>query len=65
MRRLAANALTCYPAHLLTCPVMLFLLRYGDMRKTIGFKMRDMWYNLGESAAAAAAALMQLAAAVE
>lgn len=27
---------------------MLPLLRYGDMRKTIGFKMKDMWYNLGE-----------------
>nr|XP_046242635.1 dedicator of cytokinesis protein 5 isoform X3 [Scatophagus argus] len=23
------------------------LNKYGDMRKTIGFKMRDMWYNLG------------------
>lgn len=22
--------------------------RYGDMRKEIGFKIRDMWYNLGE-----------------
>ncbi|XP_041956081.1 dedicator of cytokinesis protein 5 isoform X1 [Alosa sapidissima] len=21
--------------------------RYGDMRKNLGFKMRDMWYNLG------------------
>ncbi|NXQ40013.1 DOCK5 protein, partial [Catharus fuscescens] len=21
--------------------------RYGDMRKEIGFKIRDMWYNLG------------------
>lgn len=29
----------------------MLLLRYGDMRKTIGFRMRDMWYNLGESAA--------------
>lgn len=25
--------------------------RYGDMRKTFGFKMRDMWYNLGEHSA--------------
>uniref|UniRef100_A0AAX7UGF0 Dedicator of cytokinesis 5 n=1 Tax=Astatotilapia calliptera TaxID=8154 RepID=A0AAX7UGF0_ASTCA len=23
------------------------LNKYGDMRKTIGFKIRDMWYNLG------------------
>uniref|UniRef100_A0A3Q3WAR4 Uncharacterized protein n=1 Tax=Mola mola TaxID=94237 RepID=A0A3Q3WAR4_MOLML len=23
------------------------LNKYGDMRKTIGFKLRDMWYNLG------------------
>ncbi|RXN09539.1 dedicator of cytokinesis protein 5-like [Labeo rohita] len=23
-------------------------LRYGDMRKSIGFKLRDMWYNLGQ-----------------
>ncbi|XP_071338354.1 dedicator of cytokinesis protein 5 isoform X2 [Trachinotus anak] len=23
------------------------LNKYGDMRKAIGFKMRDMWYNLG------------------
>ncbi|XP_075881740.1 dedicator of cytokinesis protein 5 [Nelusetta ayraudi] len=23
------------------------LNKYGDMRKTIGFQMRDMWYNLG------------------
>ncbi|NXQ26470.1 DOCK5 protein, partial [Alaudala cheleensis] len=22
--------------------------KYGDMRKEIGFKIRDMWYNLGE-----------------
>lgn len=27
-----------------------FCCRYGDMRKTIGFKIRDMWYNLGECA---------------
>lgn len=25
-----------------------FYCRYGDMRKEIGFKIRDMWYNLGE-----------------
>ncbi|XP_038560596.1 dedicator of cytokinesis protein 5 isoform X2 [Micropterus salmoides] len=24
------------------------LNKYGDMRKTIGFKIRDMWYNLGQ-----------------
>lgn len=24
------------------------LPRYGDMRKEIGFRIRDMWYNLGE-----------------
>ncbi|KAM7391671.1 hypothetical protein PAMP_022339 [Pampus punctatissimus] len=23
------------------------LNKYGDMRKTVGFKIRDMWYNLG------------------
>lgn len=22
--------------------------RYGDMRKTMGFRIRDMWYNIGE-----------------
>lgn len=27
------------------------LPRYGDMRKEIGFRIRDMWYNLGESLA--------------
>ncbi|KAG2469457.1 DOCK5 protein, partial [Polypterus senegalus] len=25
----------------------LLQIRYGDMRKEIGFKIRDMWYNLG------------------
>lgn len=25
-----------------------FLLRYGDMRRQIGFEIRDMWYNLGK-----------------
>uniref|UniRef100_A0A673M2K5 Dedicator of cytokinesis protein 5-like n=1 Tax=Sinocyclocheilus rhinocerous TaxID=307959 RepID=A0A673M2K5_9TELE len=24
------------------------LNKYGDMRKSIGFKLRDMWYNLGQ-----------------
>uniref|UniRef100_A0A8C2AWS1 Dedicator of cytokinesis 5 n=1 Tax=Cyprinus carpio TaxID=7962 RepID=A0A8C2AWS1_CYPCA len=24
------------------------LNKYGDMRKNIGFKLRDMWYNLGQ-----------------
>lgn len=24
------------------------LFRYGDMRRQIGFEIRDMWYNLGE-----------------
>ncbi|XP_050973094.1 dedicator of cytokinesis protein 5 [Labeo rohita] len=24
------------------------LSKYGDMRKSIGFKLRDMWYNLGQ-----------------
>lgn len=23
-------------------------LRYGDMRRQIGFEIRDMWYNLGK-----------------
>lgn len=25
-----------------------FLTRYGDMRRLIGFAIRDMWYKLGK-----------------
>lgn len=44
-----------YPGLILTCPesdraLFPFLpFRYGDMRRQIGFEIRDMWYNLGES----------------
>lgn len=33
--------------------LMCSLCRYGDMRKDIGFKIRDMWYNLGKHQAPA------------
>uniref|UniRef100_A0A8C8BE51 Dedicator of cytokinesis 1 n=1 Tax=Otus sunia TaxID=257818 RepID=A0A8C8BE51_9STRI len=28
--------------------VLFSFLRYGDMRRQIGFEIRDMWYNLGQ-----------------
>lgn len=28
--------------------VLFFFSRYGDMRRLIGFAIRDMWYKLGE-----------------
>lgn len=27
---------------------LLFLTRYGDMRRLVGFAIRDMWYKLGK-----------------
>ena len=52
--RLSLLPLSWYQYYMFLFPSHVFLRaygllpRYGDMRKEIGFRIRDMWYNLGK-----------------